>query len=355
MLTPTQLSLEQEYAREVEGGVILVGRHSLKGYLEGLRKGWLGERDDESWVAALDDSIFDDPAKPPPSDSASSSQDEPAPAASEPQVSLFPLTHLPASKVPSLATPSVPTTLPPALPPVPSTLPALPPLLLLPYHPELGFSSIPRSIASFFNTRADVQLGGDAAMAFILGQPQTPFAAPSDLEHFEPSLDVRHEQGQGAAGLDFDLEVGEARVPGNFEKTPAQIDERMTTYYEGLKAKVAKAWEIKNGRGQSPSSSPCSVRAAQLTRLLSCTQSSPTPRSRTRLRRSRLCGRIGSRRSGGRGRTGTATASCARAAASPGTSASEIDGRSGILCRDPQTGDLRLSPYLRARREQERH
>lgn len=246
------LSLQEEYDRQVEGGVILIGRQSLKGYMEGLRKGWFEQREDESWISTLNNSIFDDPLKAPTDGST-------PPPSSEPEVSLFPLTHLPASKLSN--TPEAPSA-PAPLPPTPSPLPAHPSMLLLPYHPDLGFSSIPRSIASFFNTTADVKLGGDAAMAFILGQPTDAFAAPSDLEQFLPSIETRLDEGQGQGqgqgaplGLDFDLEIGEARIPKNFEKSPAQIDERMASYYTALTGKVAKAWELKNGRGQDRCSS----------------------------------------------------------------------------------------------------
>ncbi|KAL7413900.1 inner membrane protein import complex subunit Tim54-domain-containing protein [Mrakia frigida] len=249
----TLLTPEEKRTQDLEGGIILVGRASLKEYMEGLRQGWREQPKDESkWLNELDDSIFDDPAK----------KDLPAAptqeelVATEPKVNLFPLTHLPPSKMaPSSSPPTepAPAPAPVQLPPTPSTLPAHPPLLLIPYHPNLGFTSIPRSIYQWFNTTAQVKLGGEAALAFILNQPSIEHdltEAPSTP--FTPSTEVRLEGEslrQGGGLVDWDLEVGEGRcMPKNFEKVPEQVEERMKAYYKALEGRVAKAWEIRNGR-----------------------------------------------------------------------------------------------------------
>lgn len=269
------------YNRELEGGIILVGRQSLKEYMEGLRRGWRGERLLDSWIQSLDDSVFDDSAavKSVTEESSSSSSSSPLSTADDvtdgtraeqatalptpprsPAVNLFPLTAPSTTSLsPSLGTPPPLAKLPepevlPPLPPAPLSLPPHPPVLLLPYRPDLGFSSIPRSIASWFNTTADVKLGGDAAMAFILGRPETDFAPPTSSENFVPSEDVTLDGGQGG-DLDYELKEAEWRVPKNFNKLPTQVDERMKTYYDALKGRVAKAWEIKRGRGRLSSSS----------------------------------------------------------------------------------------------------
>lgn len=237
--------------------------------MEGLRKGWREDRPDEQkWIQELDDSIFADPAvkdlPPPPTAEELSSL--------EPKVNLFPLTHLPASKMAQFTSPSTSATAPDdssrppivegsiPLPPAPSTLPAHPPILLIPYYPYLGFLSIPASIASWFNTRADVKLGGEAAMAFILSSPSLEHGlSEAPASPFTPSLETTLEGEnlrQGGALVDWDVEKGEKKIPKNFEKLPAQVDERMKAYYKALEARVAKAWEIKNGRREhSPFSS----------------------------------------------------------------------------------------------------
>ncbi|CED84375.1 Mitochondrial import inner membrane translocase subunit Tim54 [Phaffia rhodozyma] len=235
--TPTQLSPEQLIQRELDGGVMIIGRHTLKEYLDGLKKGWFEDRPDESWIDKLDRSIYEDPALKDQEGSSSSLPEVPE-ASSKPPSSLFSPLGPPRSTSPIAVQTPTSAELPP-LQPAPSMLPPLPPTILIPYHPELGFSSIPRSILSFFNTRADVKMGAEAAMAFILQEPSRDFQGPTN-----ELVELGKEQG---GDLDFDLEDGEWRVPGNFEKTPKQVEERMKTYYEGLPPKLKAVWELRKG------------------------------------------------------------------------------------------------------------
>lgn len=239
---PGKLSPQDERRRDAEGGVILVGRQSLKEYMEGLRQGWTEDRA-PSWEAALDESVFEDPSLPP----LAEGETRAAPVPKHAPVNLFPLTS-PPPRAPADEAPK-PELAP--LPVPPSPLPPLPSVLVVPYTPDIGFSSVPRSIWGFFNTAKQMRIGAEAAMSFILNEP-APLAPPADAgEPFVPGGDALKPDGQGGA-LDL-VKDNEYFVPSSFDKLPKEVDDAMKTYYTSLEKKVATAWEIQNGRGASPS------------------------------------------------------------------------------------------------------
>lgn len=235
---PGKLSPQDERRRDVEGGVILVGRQSWKEYMEGLRRGWFEDRDDlelGTFEGKLDQRVFEDPSLPP----LAEGETRPPPEVKQAPLNLFPLTQPPPK--PTAPEPKVFEPLP--APPTP--LPPLPPVLLVPYTPNLGFTSIPRSIWGFFNQTAHTRLAGEAALAFILATPSSSLTAPDrEAETFVPTLEETREEGQGG-WLDWTKD-DEYYIPKSFNKLPKEVDERMEKYYKALEKKVATAWEIQN-------------------------------------------------------------------------------------------------------------
>jgi len=235
---PGKLSPLDEGRRDAEGGVILVGRQSLKEYMEGLRRGWTEDRA-EPWESKLDGSVFEDPSLPPLAEGETRAPAEPKRSA---PINLFPLTSPPPRAPVDEAAPA-----PPApLPAPPSPLPPLPSVLLVPYQPNMGFTGVPRSIWGFFNTAAHTRVGGEAAMAFILNEPS---ALTPPAEPFVPGGEALKPEGQGGH-LDR-LMDDEYFIPSSFNKLPKEVDDAMVTYYKGLEKKVKTAWEIQQGRGSS--------------------------------------------------------------------------------------------------------
>ena len=58
-------SLEGEQQRELEGGIVLVGRHTFKEYMEGFRRGWSEsvytvDREDQLARGLQNDGVFDE-------------------------------------------------------------------------------------------------------------------------------------------------------------------------------------------------------------------------------------------------------------------------------------------------------
>ncbi|TYJ58635.1 hypothetical protein B9479_000471 [Cryptococcus floricola] len=144
----------QKLQREIEGGVVIVGRASLKEYLEGLRRGWEGGVDKWEWEQQVREQLAkDDLAVFGPEDAA------PAPAATQ---------NIPAHW---------------HVPPIP--LPPSPPICLLPFTNHLGFFQLPNMIYDFFTERHKVQAGADAAISLIEGGVRD--MTREDAEHWEES------------------------------------------------------------------------------------------------------------------------------------------------------------------------
>ncbi|OXG84452.1 mitochondrial import inner membrane translocase subunit TIM54 [Cryptococcus neoformans var. grubii Br795] len=190
---PGVLDPAETQRRAVESGVVVVGRASLKEYLEGLRRGWGGGVDEWEWEKEVEktlagDGVFGESESPP---------RPPAPA--------------------------------PASPPTPpSPLPPTPPLLLLPFTNHLGFLQLPYMILDFFNERAKVRQGAQSALALIEG----------------PTRDMHRD----------DAEHWEEKSEGWYNKTARQLPERLqkarTEYYESIRSRIDLARAYENGDRQ---------------------------------------------------------------------------------------------------------
>jgi import inner membrane translocase subunit TIM54 len=260
---PGQLTPEQKLEREVDGGVVLIGRHTLKEYMEGLKRGWMGpvnKLDREGDVAKeLEfDGVFEE--KPAPTeDGVSEHQSEPpaapAPATPSPPKMLGAFAHLqkptPAisSTSPSESTVDPESLITPEMHQPPSPLPQQPAMLLVPWINHLGFKQIPYMFIGLFTESKKYREGGEAALKLILG-PQRDFVGSEYVDH---ALALPSETATGAdssrstTDLDFDL-VEETWYKKAFDETPASIEKHRKEYYEHhLKPKLQAARELAAG------------------------------------------------------------------------------------------------------------
>ncbi|WVQ93933.1 hypothetical protein IAU59_001011 [Kwoniella sp. CBS 9459] len=267
---PGVLSPEETRKKELEGGVVLVGRASMKEYFEGLRRGWTGGVDAWDWEKSIEgrletDGVFDEPKTAPevletpieaqagtPEAASQEPAAVPAPSPSaKPSSGLgflsrsapSPITHAGDVSAAS-AGPQIPAHW--HVPPNP--LPAQPPLLLLPFENHIGFTQIPAMIASFFNERYRVQEGADAALALINSDVRP--ISKDDLE-----FDKKTEGYYNKAALELPKRIGHARKD-YYDALAPRIDEvrayeygtREMTEEEKKSGKVVKLDELKEER-----------------------------------------------------------------------------------------------------------
>lgn len=288
--------------REIEGGIVLLGRGALKEYLWALKRGYgetidlreearlegLGlsanerrkdgrwEREEEIMSRELEreDAVAE---RPPfeedlPVGLQGLSEDDSAPvaAASNP-LSYTPYRSIIPADLPKSAPAAASSsdTEPKLLPP-PSTLPPQPPLLLVPFTHPFGIQRWPSKLVHFFNKRSDVRLGGEYALAAIVSHTR-PFlpptirdpatAAPQGLLDEKLVAEVRvgehkdlvHEEGvrTGSPDLDFLAETDEDPYwfRRTYRKLPSAHEYSKRTFYKDeLPGKLKTARELANGR-----------------------------------------------------------------------------------------------------------
>jgi import inner membrane translocase subunit TIM54 len=237
LMLPGALTPPEKALAELEGGSIIVGRHTLKEFVEGLRRGWTGGVDEWDWEKEVKDKLEFDGVfanKPEVSDvvpeaKAPEIAEAPTPAQQVGALGSLSFLSRPAPNVsinPSIPA-STPQTIPSSMHIPPSPLPAQPPLLYVPFTEHLGFKQIPYMIYDFFTERHYVRAGGEAAMALILGTTR-PLAA-SDLE-----LGVEEE----------------SFYKKDFADLPKRTEEARKTYYDGVGPKLIAARQLASGERQ---------------------------------------------------------------------------------------------------------
>ncbi|KAI6166838.1 mitochondrial import inner membrane translocase subunit Tim54 [Pisolithus thermaeus] len=281
-----QLSEEQKRARELEGGVILVGRHSLKEYLEGLVRGWtcgLENVDREERLAQelAADGTFDevDEGK------------SPVGVVDDPEVEPIPTSsRLPPSRNAALLPPlgfykpppvsDVTSKLLVASVNPPSTLPPQPPLLLVPFTNHIGFRYIPHMIWSFFNERDRVRAGAEAAYALVIGQTRD-FRGPNSWHSEDAPLQEtpKSTEGEAASGTLDSMQGGDLDFMLWSEKFFAphsplsSISDARKSYYSSLPSRLTAARQLARGECEmtkeeekNPPASEVELRAERLTK-----------------------------------------------------------------------------------------
>ena len=231
-------SPEAEQQREQEGGVVVIGRHTFKEYMEGLRRGWsesvyTGDREDQLARRLQNDGLFDEKDEEALDDHSgvaitpSLPATQPTPEA--PPKPAEPLAFPPAPN-PALS-PFTALRRKPVVPPVqqrpafvdepPSVLPFHPPIGLIPYTNHLGFLQTPYMVYDFFTQRYRVQSGCEAAYRIVWA----------------------HTRNIQTSDLEFDLNP-EQYIKGSFDKLPRRIEKAREEYYKEVAKKLKIARDL---------------------------------------------------------------------------------------------------------------
>lgn len=235
---PRQLSPEQRRAKELQGGIVIIGRHTFKEFMEGQRRGWTEslERLDEDAGLSLElqaNNVFDEP-----------------PLVVDERSEVF--TQSPPLQIPSSSTlPKLPVMSPSSTSPPPhsttsASIPPMPALLLVSYRNIIGFRNVPWMLIDFFNERQKVGTGCEAAYRLVKSCTSE-FAAPSPSEANASSIaSSSGDSSSGVNDLNFNLDL-EKWYPSSFLKLPDSIEKARKEYYTALPQKIKVARELSRG------------------------------------------------------------------------------------------------------------
>ena len=240
--------------RELEGGIIIIGRPTFKEFMSGLQKGWTDEnleKEDRDEVLARileNDTHFDEPE-----DHHDFTNDVSHPSQQQSQQSLSPLLS---PMLPSLQMrPSPPPQLSNNTNQPPSVIPPLPPLLLVPFTNYIGISQVPLMIWDFFNQRHKVRAGAEAGYRIVMKESRpvkvpwdiTDLVSSSSSSSSSPSADVVSPTNSSNFGdLDFDKGV-ESYYKKSLDSLHEDTEKARKKYYEGLAAKLKTARQLSRG------------------------------------------------------------------------------------------------------------
>ena len=209
--------------------------------MKGLQRGWTEspervDREDALSHALENDGKFDEIEPESPS---SSLEGEPLPTKSRFDAATFsPLRSLNQKPTPdSQPSTGSPTPLTP-----PASIPPQPPLLLVPFLNRIGFKQIPFMIADFFNERARVAAGAEAAYRLVKNYSR-PIAGPSAYSGaplFSP------DDKRPLNDLDFDRE-NESYYLKSLSSYASDIQKAREEYYAKLPDRLATARALARG------------------------------------------------------------------------------------------------------------
>lgn len=232
--------------RDLEGGIIIIGRHTFKEFMAGLRRGWSEPPykvdKDETLARELEfDGVFDEldtgDANTAPVGDLASTDLTPLPTTPTKGSPFYFPPQLKVSPKPSTSRPE-PTTVNPTLETPPSSIPVYPPILLVPFTNLIGFTLVPRMMWDFFNQRHKVREGAEAAYRLITCSPR-PIRGPSYFDEHQEEVEK-----SPSSDLSFDLQVE------SFYKStslPSEIEKSRKSYYEALQTKILTARQLARG------------------------------------------------------------------------------------------------------------
>lgn len=244
--TPINWSKQEKDARELAGGWIVIGRAAFKEYMEGMRRGWSEspariDREDALAHILEDDGHFDEPELP---ELTGDLEGEPIPTKSRLLPSKSTQVFSPINPVArSVPRSSSSIELDGSVISPPATIPPQPPLLLVPFTNIIGLKQIPLMIVDFFNQRAKVITGAEAAYRLVTASIR-PISAPLQ-EASLVSLASSDEQ-RPETDLDFDRE-SESYYPGSTSAFLQNIEKQRDEYYKSLATKLATARALAHG------------------------------------------------------------------------------------------------------------
>ena len=257
---PMQLpgtSPEEKRRRWLEGGLVIVGRHTLKEYMAGLKRGWtvgleVVDREEQLAKELENDGKFDEPELVSPLDS-SLGDDEPIPTPSRiPASRPFSVLASPTLRAPPPPKPA--DGIPAHLNTPPATIPPQPPMLLVSFTNHIGLTQIPIMIWDFFNERYRVRDGAEAALKLIKGCTR-PFTAPP------PEVLARTEEAStdpaqphkpflaevSPTDLDFDRAAESYYKKSVVRDFLKEIESARKRYYDDLAMKLETARALARG------------------------------------------------------------------------------------------------------------
>ena len=183
---PTYKPLPERRKRELNGGIIIVGRPTFKEFMAGLKKGWTScldevDRDEVLARELASDGYFDEPED----ELGYADKDDARPLAKQSPI-YSPLQIR--SFTESSPTPEQ-STIPPNLNAPPTEIPQLPPILFVPFVDLLGFKQMPLMLWDFFNQRHHVRAGAEVAYRLITNDYR-PFKAPHSMDNEQNDLNM---------------------------------------------------------------------------------------------------------------------------------------------------------------------
>ena len=232
---PTYEPLAQTRQRELEGGIVIVGRPTWKEFLHGLHRGWTEglQKVDEDEVLAREfevDGVFDEPEKPKIEAESTLSQTL---ISQRPSPVWLP-NQLDSQQQTDSSSPQTLNTSPP------SEISPLPPILLVPFTDYIGFTQIPLMLWDFFNQRHKVRSGSEAAYNLIMKNTR-PIALPC---HILGDSGTENRVGTMQGDLEFDIQA-DAYIKIN--NIPHDINKARKQYYEDLPKKLETARALAHG------------------------------------------------------------------------------------------------------------
>ncbi|KAF9482799.1 hypothetical protein BDN70DRAFT_874596 [Pholiota conissans] len=248
---PTYMPVPEREKRELDGGVVIIGRPTFKEYMAGLCKGWTEglqkvDPDEELSRELENDNHFDEIEE---SDNfgdestpAEASQSKPLPISSQAAFPVFSAVHTrrtfksSATQPESGSSSSTPLTV----------IPAQPPLLLVPFTNYIGITQIPLMIWGFFNQRHKVRSGAEAGYRLVKNETR-PIEVPEFEDCVVPATGSAEKTLSANHGdLDFDKQA-EGYYKKSLNTFAEDTDNIRQKYYDTLPKKLATARELARG------------------------------------------------------------------------------------------------------------
>ncbi|THU88590.1 hypothetical protein K435DRAFT_761697 [Dendrothele bispora CBS 962.96] len=245
--------LSEVRQKELEGGIVIVGRPTWKEFMAGLKRGWTESiekfDEDERLAQELEmDGRFDEPEEPLEvgESFAETNKDSSSPLTSSPVLSHLQYRLPPPSPQ---SKPPAPSSIPESLNTPPAAVPVLPPILFVTFTNYIGFKQIPLMIWDFFNQRHKVLSGAEAGYRLVMSCLR-PFNGPPEAAAQPLFADITSTSASSPSGpkndLDFDKET-ESYYRSSLFSIPKDIEKARKKYYEELPAKLAVARELARG------------------------------------------------------------------------------------------------------------
>jgi len=233
--------------KELEGGIVIIGRPTFKEYMAGLKRGWTESMEkvdeDERLAQELEmDGRFDEPEEPLEVGEVLSGTEKPSSSALPPSPVLSHLQYrLPSSQPKSASSSPIPESLnsPPAI------IPVLPPILFVTFTNYIGFKQIPLMIWDFFNQRYKVRSGAEAGYRLVMNSTRS-FNAPEPSSQPLFSDITTPSTSTSGGDLDFDKEA-ESYYRSSLSSIPDDIEKARKKYYDELVGKLATARALARG------------------------------------------------------------------------------------------------------------